>query len=136
MIYNAHSIKFTCLKYTIQWWESYSYYHCLILEQFHHLHRNSFPINTHSLFPFITLFQSLTTTNVFFVSMDSSIMDISCKWHLASFTWQNIFKVHSFMYHYFISSYYWIILYCIYHILLSIHQWIGIWAVATFGLFE
>ena len=93
------------------------YYHCLILEQFHHLYRNPFPINTHSLFPLITLFQSLPTTNVFFVSMVSSFLDISCKWHLASFTQQNIFKVHSFVCHYFISSYYWIILYCIYHIL-------------------
>ena len=73
--YNSHTIKFTLLKYAIQWLLEDSQSHTtitiiLIPEHFHHPRKK--PISSHFLSP---LSSALTTTNLLFISMDLPILE-------------------------------------------------------------
>ena len=76
---NSYIIKFSNLKCTIQWFQ---YIHkVLIPAHFITPNRNSIPISSHSLFPFLSFPPTPSNTSLLSVSMDLPILYISYKWN-------------------------------------------------------
>ena len=96
--YNSRTVKFTFSKYTIQWFFIYSQ-NCASIKTLNFRTLSSFPKETP--YPFLASLKSLAITNLFAVSTDLSILDISYKlsdtiyallW-LASSTYHTVLKV-------------------------------------------